>query len=83
MVRECMTWSGTRGRRRAAGKHGDREHGDRIMEHHFASEVIDEIRHGIVSAGWECMCDGAEVKADRGLWVCGSQVGLVGRNGGC
>ena len=41
MVRECMTWSGTRGRRRAAGKHGDRKHGDR--KHHFASEVIDEI----------------------------------------
>ncbi len=57
MMRECMTWSGTRGRRRAAGKHGHREHGDRIMEHHFASEVIDEIRHGSVSAGNACVME--------------------------
>ncbi len=55
MVREGMTWSGTRGRRRAAGKHGDREHGDRILEHHFASEVIDEIMGVSVPGGSACV----------------------------
>ena len=34
-----------------------------------------------VPSGSECEMEGAEVKADRGLWVRGSRVGLVGRDG--